>query len=89
MALGAGRRDVLELILAMGGKLVLIGLAAGLSVSLVLAKLLRSEVFEVPGTDMVVLAAVVAMLCGAGLLACLVPARRASRLDPISALRHE
>jgi putative ABC transport system permease protein len=89
MALGAGRRDVLALIFAMGGKLVLIGLGTGLGVSLALAKLLQNEVFEVPGTDLVVLAAVVTMLCGAALLACFVPARRAAKLDPLSALRHE
>ena len=51
MALGANRNDVLSLMLAMGGKLVLIGLAVGLGGSLALAKLLRSEVFQVPGTD--------------------------------------
>jgi putative ABC transport system permease protein len=89
MALGADRADVLSLMLAMGGKLVLIGLAVGLACSLALAKLLRSEVFQVPGTDPVALTAVVVLLSTAALLACLVPARRASKLDPMTALRHE
>jgi putative ABC transport system permease protein len=89
MALGAGRRDVLTLILAMGGRLVLIGLGVGLTGSLTLARFLRSEVFQVPETDAVALGGVVLLLCGAGLLACFVPARRAARLDPMSALRHE
>jgi putative ABC transport system permease protein len=89
MALGAGRGDVLTLMLAMGGRLVLIGLGVGLAASLVLAKILRSEVFEVPGTDPLALAGVVLLLSGAALLACFLPARRAARLDPMSALRHE
>ncbi len=89
MALGANGGDVLSLMLAMGGKLVLIGLTVGLAGSLALAKLLRSEVFQVPGTDPVALAAVVVLLSAAALLACLVPARRASKLDPMAALRHE
>ena len=89
MALGANGGDVLSLMLAMGGKLVLIGLAVGLGSSLGLAKLLRSEVFQVPGTDPLALAAVVLLLSAAALLACIVPARRASKLDPMAALRHE
>ena len=89
MALGAGRGDVLTLMLAMGGRLALIGLAVGLTGSVVMAKFLRSEVFQVPGTDPVALCGVVLLLSGAALLACFVPARRAARLDPMSALRHE
>jgi putative ABC transport system permease protein len=80
---------VLTLILAMGGRLVLIGLGVGLTGSLALARFLRSEVFQVPETDAVALGGVVLLLCGAGLVACFVPARRAARLDPMSALRHE
>jgi predicted permease len=89
MALGANRGDVLSLMLVMGGRLVLMGLAVGLAGSVALAKFLRSEVFQVPGTDPVALAGVVLLLSAAGLLACLVPARRASKLDPMIALRHE
>jgi putative ABC transport system permease protein len=89
MALGAAGNDVLSLILASGGKLVLVGLVVGLVASLVLAKVVQSEVFEVPGTDLPALAAVVAVLGGTAFLACFIPARRAARLDPLNALRHD
>jgi putative ABC transport system permease protein len=89
MALGAGRGDVLRQMLTMGGRLVLIGLAVGLVGSVALVKYLQSEVFHIPGTDPWSLAGVVVVLSAAGLLACLVPARRASRLNPMTALRHE
>jgi putative ABC transport system permease protein len=89
MALGAERSDVLALLFRMGGKLVLTGLAAGLLGSFALARILRSEVFQVPVTDGLALLGVVTILSGAAFLACLLPARRASRLDPMIALRHE
>ena len=89
MALGARRGDVLNLILAMGGRLVLIGLAMGLIVSLALVRILRTSVFQVPATDLTALWGVVVLLCGTALLACFVPARRAANLDPMSALRHD
>jgi ABC-type antimicrobial peptide transport system permease subunit len=89
MALGAGRGDVLSMMLAMGAKLVLIGLAVGLAGGLALLRFLRSEVFQVPETDPMALGGVVLLLCGVALLACVVPARRAARLDPMSALRSE
>ena len=89
MALGAERSHVLSLMLAMGGKLVLTGLAAGLAGSFLLARLIRSEVFEVPVTDPVSLLGVIALLGAAAFFACFLPARRAARLDPMSALRHD
>jgi putative ABC transport system permease protein len=89
MALGAGFGDVLTMMLAMGVKLVLIGLAVGLAAGLALIRFLKSEVFQVPGTDPVALAGVVLLLCGVALLACFVPARRAAQLDPMSALRSD
>ena len=89
MALGAGGGDVLSLILSMGGKLALIGLGIGLAAGLTLARLLRSEVFDVPETDLAAMSGVVLLLGVTVLLACILPARRASRLDPMSALRHE
>jgi ABC-type antimicrobial peptide transport system permease subunit len=89
MALGAERSHVLTLMLAMGGKLVLTGLVVGLSASLVLARYLKSEVFSVPATDPISLAGVVILLSVTAFLACWIPARRASRLDPMNALRHD
>jgi len=89
MALGAERGDVLGLMLRMGAKLVLWGLGVGLAGSFALARVLRSQVFQVPVTDWVAISAVVALLSGAAFLACLLPALRASRLNPMIALRHE
>jgi predicted permease len=87
IVLGAANGDVLRLILAMGGRLVIIGIAAGLALSLALTRWLRGEVIQFPQPDVVTLSAVVVLLCAAALLACFIPARRAARLDPTSALR--
>ena len=89
MALGAVQGDVLQLMLRMGARLVLIGLAIGLAGSFALDRYLRSEVFEIPGTDPVSIAAVVLLLALAAFLACIGPSWRAAQLDPMSALRHE
>ena len=89
MALGADRSHVLGLMMAMGGKLVLTGLAVGLAGSLLLGRYLQSEVFSVPVTDPVTIAGAVILLAATAFVACLVPARRATRLEPMSALRHD
>jgi putative ABC transport system permease protein len=89
MALGADRSHVLGLMMAMGGKLVLIGLALGIAGSLLLGRYLQSEVFTVPVTDPLAIAAAVLLLAATAFLACLAPARRATRLQPMSALRHD
>ena len=89
MALGAARADVLGLMIRMAGRLVALGLVIGLVASLTLAKVLQSEIFHVPSTDPLVLGGVVLLLTLTAFLACVVPSRRATRLDPMSALRHE
>jgi putative ABC transport system permease protein len=89
MALGAQKRDVLSLVLSQGLKLVLAGLALGLIFALVLTRLLTSLLYGVKPTDPLTLAAVSFVLVGIALLACWVPARRASRIAPMEALRYE
>jgi predicted permease len=89
MALGARAADVLRLVLRQGMTPVLIGLAAGLALSLGLGRLSAGLLFEVPPHDPATLAAAAAVLTAAALLACAVPARRAARIDPAQALRDE
>jgi putative ABC transport system permease protein len=89
MALGAPRRHVLGLMLTMGGRLVLIGLAIGIAASLASMGLLRSQLFGVQPADPLAYAAVAMVLGLVALLACYIPARRAAGVDPMVALRQE
>ena len=89
MALGATAQDSLRMVLRAGLKLTVVGTVAGLVLSLGLGKVLSSLLYHVSGADPVVLAAGPLLLAAISLLACYVPARRASRIDPIRALRHE
>jgi putative ABC transport system permease protein len=87
MALGAMRADVLRLMLSMGGRLVLMGLALGVPISLAATRLLRSQLFGVTPADPMAYVAVVAVLGVVALIACYIPARRAASVDPNVALR--
>ena len=89
MALGAHRRDVVRMVLADGLRLVLVGTALGLAAALGGARWLESFLYGVSGRDALTFAAVPVVLALVGLVACLVPARRASRVDPLVALRSE
>jgi putative ABC transport system permease protein len=89
MALGASRRHVLGLMLQMGGRLVVSGLAVGAAVSLGATRMLRSQLFGVQPADPASYAAVAVLLSLVALAACYVPARRAARVDPMVALRQE
>lgn len=89
MALGAQRTDVLRLTLAEGGRLVVFGLASGLIGAVVLTRFLRSLLFAVAPTDLFTFATVSVLLCAVALLACYVPALRATRVNPLVALRDE
>jgi len=89
MALGAERADVLRMVVAHGLRLSLIGIGAGLAAALVLTRLMASMLFGVRPTDFVTFAAVSLLLAGVAVLASYVPARRATRVDPIIALRYE
>ncbi len=89
MALGAGRAQVLRLVVGDGMKAALIGLALGVPGAWLVGRTLRGLLYNVGAFDSRSFAAVVATLLGAALLACYLPARRATRIDPMSALRDE
>jgi predicted permease len=89
MALGAQTLDVLRLVVGQGMKPVLFGLIIGLAAALALGRLIASQLYEVSAHNPLLLGGTVAVLGAAALLACLFPARRASRLNPVIALRTE
>jgi putative ABC transport system permease protein len=89
VALGAQREDILRLVLGHGVRLALIGLGAGLVVALALSRLMRTLLFGVSAADPVSYAAAAVLLAIVALAACYIPARRAMRVDPVIALRHE
>ena len=89
MALGAQRRDVLQLVIRRGMLLTLVGVGLGLAGSFGLTRLISSLLFGVSATDIGTFGAVSSLLFVIALLACWLPARRASRVDPIVALHIE
>ncbi|HXX99987.1 MAG TPA: ABC transporter permease, partial [Candidatus Limnocylindrales bacterium] len=89
VAMGAQRGDILRTVLGQGIRLTLAGLAIGLGVSYVLTRFLRSMLFGVGITDGATFGAVALLLCLVALTACYIPARRATRVDPMVALRYE
>lgn len=89
MALGARRADVLRLILTAGAKMALAGVAAGAVLAFALTRLIRSQLFGVSAHDPLTFASVAVLLVLVALAACYVPARRATRIDPMIALRCE
>jgi predicted permease len=89
MALGAKRRNVFGMVLGQGARLAGLGIAIGLLVALGVTRLMSSFLYGVQSTDPFTFAAVCLLLLATALLACYLPARRATRVDPMVALRHE
>ena len=87
MALGATRRHVMRLVVGQATALVVAGVVLGVGASLALASVIRTMLFEVSERDPATLAAIAAGLTAVGVLASVLPARRATRVDPIVALR--
>ena len=88
-ALGADSGDVLRLVFRFGARFILPGIAVGLTASIAAARVLGSQLWHVSPHDPVALVSVVVLLLAVGFLACWVPARRATRVDPMVALRYE
>jgi predicted permease len=89
MALGASRSAVLRMILSQGGKLAAAGVIIGLGASFVLTRSMEAMLFGVSASDPFTFVAVATLLTAVALAACYIPARRAMRVDPMVALRHE
>ena len=89
VALGSSRAAVLKLVLREGFQLVLVGLILGVVGAASLQKFVATEIYGVRALDPLVLTSVMALLSIVALVACVVPARRALRVDPITALRSE
>jgi putative ABC transport system permease protein len=89
MALGAQSRDVVRMIFGQGLLQLGIGMTAGLALATGISQLLKIILFQVQPRDPSIFGGVAATLIGVGLLACFLPARRATRVDPLVALRSE
>jgi predicted permease len=89
MALGAAAPDVLRLVLSHGMLTTVVGVAIGIAGSLLLTRAMQSLLFGVSATDPITIVGVALLLGSAALLACYIPARRATRVDPMVALRYE
>lgn len=89
VALGAQQRDVMRLVLGQGAKLTAIGVVIGVAAALGLAQLMGSILYGVKATDPLTFVGVAIALAIVALAACYIPARRATRVDPMVALRYE
>ena len=89
IALGASRRDIVDLVIRQGMAPLIIGLTLGLFGSFVVHGILQSALVDIPANDSVTLLISAAALITASVLGCLIPARRAMRVDPLVALQQE
>jgi ABC-type antimicrobial peptide transport system permease subunit len=89
MALGAQRRDIFISVIGRGMRMVVLGMGVGLTGALALTHWLRSQLFEITPTDPLTFASVALIVAGIAIIACWLPARRATKVAPMEALRHE
>jgi putative ABC transport system permease protein len=89
MSLGASRADVLRLVIRDGMILAVVGAAIGFAGSLAITRVMSGVLFQISAHDPVTFAAMSGLMLFVALLACFIPARRATRVDPMVALRHE
>jgi ABC-type antimicrobial peptide transport system permease subunit len=89
LALGAQTANVLRMILAQGLRLAIVGVVVGLAGAFALTRLLKGLLFGISASDPLTFAVIALVLIGVALLACWIPARRATRVDPLEALRSE
>jgi putative ABC transport system permease protein len=89
MVLGAESRDVLGLVMKQGAGIILVGIGFGLLLAFFFTRLMASLLFGIAATDLATFASVTAVLCCVALAACYIPARRATKVDPMQTLRYE
>jgi ABC-type lipoprotein release transport system permease subunit len=89
MALGARPRDALRLVIVEGMALTVTGISLGLVAALALTRWMKTLLFGIEPTDLTTFAGIALLLALVALLACVIPARRAARVDPMTALRQE
>jgi len=89
LALGAKRGEVLRMVMAQAGRLAVVGVGIGLIAAVLASRVLRSQLFEIAPTDAITYVAVAGALLLVSLIASWIPARRAARIDPLAALRHD
>ena len=88
-ALGANRGEVLRMVMSQAGRLAVTGVAIGLAAAVIASRAIRSQLFQVAPTDTLTYVVVGGGLLMVALLASWIPARRAARIDPLAALRHD